>query len=68
MLERFLLELWYFWKTGGGHLDLLNITLCAGSRGADGKVPHVYWHDDRVKVYSYDPAHADGGLRARAAV
>ncbi len=43
LLERLLLELWYHWKTGGGHLDLLNWTLCSGSWGRGGCVPGVGW-------------------------
>ncbi len=41
LTERFLLEIMYFWKTGK-HLDVKNITLCAGSRCSDGSVPYVF--------------------------
>lgn len=40
--ERILLEGWFNWKTGG-HLDVRNITLSAGSRDSDGLVPNAYW-------------------------
>ena len=41
-LERELLELAYFLTTGE-HLDVENITLCAGSRFRLGYVPDVGW-------------------------
>lgn len=44
LLERIVMELDYFKKTGK-HLDIQNITLCAGSRRSDGRVPHAYWSD-----------------------
>ena len=68
LLERLLLELWYSWKTGGQHLDIQNVTLCAGSRYSDGCIPDVYWDNDELKVYYYDPDNHDDDLRARAAV
>ncbi len=40
--ERLLMEEQYFTETGK-HLDVENITLCAGSRSADGRVPSVGW-------------------------
>lgn len=67
LLERLLLELWYFWKTGQ-HLDIQNITLCAGSQCLDGAVPNVYWFDDRLRVCYYLPDNRSASLRARAAV
>ncbi len=67
LLERLLLELWYFWKNKK-HLDLQNITLCAGSRFDDGFVPDVHWLDGRLRVYCDSPGHRDAYLRARAAV
>ena len=66
LAERLLLELWYFWRTGK-HLDIENITLCAGSRSSDGRVPCVDWCS-RLYVYWYDPDYSRGSLRARAAV
>lgn len=67
LLERLLLELWYFWKTVQ-HLDIQNVTLCARSRRSGGVVPGVCWSDNRLYVCSYSPGSHDGGLRARAAV
>ncbi|HEY4520430.1 MAG TPA: hypothetical protein VJJ72_01325 [Candidatus Paceibacterota bacterium] len=68
LLERLLLELWFHWKTNGGHLDIENVTLCAGSRSSDGDVPLVGWDDGRLRVdwYHVDGRHDD--LRARQAV
>lgn len=66
--ERGVQGLWYEWKTGGGQLDLLNVTLCAGSRGSVGGVPSASWGGGRFGVYYYFPGHADGSLRSRSAV
>lgn len=68
LLERLLLELWYHWKTGGGHLDLLNWTMCAGSRCLDSSVPFVFWSGYGLRVDFVPPGRADGGLRSRSAV
>jgi hypothetical protein len=65
--ERLLLELWYLWKTGK-HLDIKNITLCAGSRYSDGVVPCVSWGGDELRVVYCDADSWGGYLRARAAV
>lgn len=67
--EAMLLELFYYWRTGGGHLNLRFWNLCAGSRDYDGHIPRVRWGNVRFHVsndapfdsYQYD-------LRARAAV
>lgn len=67
LLERLLLELWYFWKSGK-HLDIQSITLCAGSRNSDGDVPNVCWHDDKLRVFHCYPGSHGDNLRARAAV
>ena len=67
LTERLLLELWYLWKTGK-HLDINNITLCAGSRDSGGSVPLVYWRDGELYVSWYYPVDARGFLRARSAV
>lgn len=40
--ERLLLEMMYFQETGE-HLDVQNVTLCVGSRYADGSVLFVHW-------------------------
>ena len=67
LLERFLLELWYHWKTGQ-HLDIQCITLCAGSRDHSGYVPGTYWSDDKFQVWHYGPGYCYDCLRARSAV
>lgn len=69
VLERILFELKYFIETGG-HLDINNVTLCAGSRGSDGSVPSADWHGSKfyVHVLWCDPAHSNDDLRAREAV
>jgi len=69
LLERLVLELFYFWKTGE-HLDIKNVTLCSGSRDSGGFVPYVGWNSVRGGVY-IDWCRADSSdddLRARAAV
>lgn len=76
LLERLLLELFYFWKkqTAGEsdldkmHLDVKNVTLCCGSRRSDGSVPCVSWGSDGREVYIdwCSPDGSDGSLRARA--
>lgn len=72
LLERLLHELKYWYETGGKnngqHLDIQNWTLCAGSRGRSGDVPHVAWHDGRLCVYWCGPGAADPDLRARSVV
>ena len=69
LLERLLLELAYFLTTGK-HLDVKNITLCAGSRAQGGRVPHVYWDADdrRVMVYWCGSGDRDDVLRTRSVV
>jgi len=57
-----------FWDESHIHLDVRNITLCAGSRLSDGGVPDVRWGDGRVKVGWYFPSVAFGVLRSRQAV
>lgn len=68
LLERLLLELWYHWKTGGGHLDLVNWTICAGSRYHDGVVPCVGWCGDEFQVDSSHPDDANSNIRSRSEV
>lgn len=65
LLERLLLELWYHWRTGGGHLDLLNWTLCAGSRDLGGHVPTVYWYGGCLRVEGDPPDDYSEHMRAR---
>ena len=67
LMERLILELKYYDETGK-HLDVKNVTLCAGSRNSDGDVPYVYWHDGKLYVYWYYPRSASSRLRARAVV
>lgn len=65
--ERLLYELKYF-REASKHLDVRNITLCAGSRYSDGLVPLVFWFSDLLKVGWYHPDNYDGLLRSRRAV
>ncbi|KKQ80776.1 MAG: hypothetical protein UT02_C0002G0001 [Parcubacteria group bacterium GW2011_GWC2_38_7] len=62
------LELFYFWRTGG-HINLVNWNLCAGSRGCDGSVPSVGWSSGCFRVSRGYYPHCSGAyLRARSAV
>lgn len=65
--ERLIMELQYFKETGK-HLDLANITLCAGSRSEGGDVPCVDWgsHGGRLYVGWFYADDRSGGLRSRA--
>lgn len=67
--ERGLYEAKYFKETGQ-HLDMVNITLCSGSRCFDGGVPGVSWGGWRgcMGVSYYAPSYAFGLLRSRQAV
>lgn len=69
LLERLVLDLFYFWKNGE-HLDIENLTLCAGSRYSDGDVPNVCWSLGARKVCIdwCNPVNSYDLLRARAAV
>lgn len=69
LLERLLLEPWYFWKTGK-HLDLENRTLCSGSRYADSTVPGAGFDSgtDTFGVSWAGREWADSDLRSRAVV
>lgn len=68
LLERLVLEKDYFQKIGK-HLDIDNVTLCSGSRGSDGDVPEVDWHDaDGLVVHWYNPDNANDNLRSREVV
>ena len=64
LLERMLLELMYWSKTGK-HLDLENVTLCSGSRSADGYVPRAGWSDGGFCVDWGGPGYRDPRLRVR---
>ncbi|MEK7192228.1 MAG: hypothetical protein AAB646_01805 [Patescibacteria group bacterium] len=67
--ERLMLEFFYYWKNKS-HLDIQNVTLCAGSRYSDGGVPEVRWDSDdgEVCVRWLYSCHRDFRLRSRAAV
>lgn len=65
--ERLVLGDFVWWMTGGFHLDLLNWTLCAGSRDVHGNVPYVYWYGHRLQVDHCHPGDADGSIRSRSA-
>lgn len=67
--ERLVLEAGYFWTTGQ-HLDVQNITLCAGSRYRDGHIPSVDFntYHGKVSVYRYHPDYDRAYLRSRSAV
>lgn len=70
LLERLILERFYFWKSRGKHLDLKNVTLCSGSRDSDGGVPSVYWYSNallRVN-WCHPDCQRDDHLRTRAVV
>lgn len=69
LLERLVYELKYYSETNE-HLDVINVTLCAGSRHSDGHVPNVLWHPDSGKLHIYwcRPGSSGDSLRARQAV
>ncbi len=64
LLERMLLELKHFEETGG-HLDIQNVTLCSGSRDADGGVPYAGWRDGEFGVNWDEPSSQYPFLRVR---
>ena len=68
LLEAMLMELWFYWRTGGSHLNFVNWVLCAGSRSRDGDVPCVSWDDDGFHVNGCGSNDADGDIRSRSAV
>lgn len=67
--ERLMLEFFYWWETKK-HLDIQNVTLCAGSRCSDGSVPRAYLRsvDGRVDVGGGDSNYRGESLRSREAV
>jgi hypothetical protein len=69
LLERLVMILMHFEATGE-QLDLNNVTLCSGSRGAGGGVPRVYWNSDvfELNVRWYTVGFSGSSLRARVAV
>lgn len=64
LLEREVMEYDHFNRTGG-HLDIENITLCSGSRVADGHVPRVHWGGGGMDVLWCGPDYSYGDLRSR---
>lgn len=66
LLERFLLEIYYFKKTEK-HLDVANTTLCSGSSDSKGNTPGVrYDHiNDSVNIVWYRSRFSIGYLRPR---
>lgn len=71
LMERLLLEIFYFsFVSDGSHLDVDNVTLCAGSRSSDGGVPSVNFRrdDGGVSVRWMSPDNRNGSLRSRQAV
>lgn len=64
--ERMVLELAYFDETGK-HLDIENVTLCAGSRYRGGRVPHAHWLGEFGVGWCH-PRRRYPSLRARVAV
>ncbi|MFA5127216.1 MAG: hypothetical protein WC465_04460 [Patescibacteria group bacterium] len=69
LLERLVYELKYFSETGQ-HLDVSNITLCAGSRSRLGRVPGVDWDAvlSELHISWYHPDYAVDFVRARQTV
>lgn len=68
LLERLLLELWYFWKTNGKHLDRNSSTLCAGSLTSDYTAPMVGWTERNTLMVNhctvgYASAHQEVRIR-----
>lgn len=69
LIARCLLELKYFTETNGKHLDIDNVTLCAGSRYAGGGVPHAdCYGGDSFSVCWFSVDDRGGRLRSRVAV
>jgi len=66
--ERILLEIWYEWKNPGQHLDIQNITLCAGSLTLGGGVPSCRWDVGEFRVDYFGPGSDRGRLRVREGV
>lgn len=67
--ERLLQEIEFFKRTGE-HLDVKNVTLCAGSHHSAGNVPRVFFASDdgKVSVLWYDPDSHNDHLCVREAV
>lgn len=67
LTQRILMEIVYF-KVTDSHLDINNLTLCAGSRDYEGEVPCAYWADGKFNLGWCGLGSAGSNLRARAAV
>ena len=67
LTERLLIGDFLYWKQKK-HLDIQNITLCAGSRFGDGYVPRARWDYDGFRVYWHSPGDAVDDLRSRQTV
>lgn len=65
--ERLVYELKYFKETKS-HLDIKNITLCAGSRYSNFAAPRVYWLHGRLRVGWDYFGYRDYHLRSRRVV
>ncbi len=65
--ERLLYELKFFKETGK-HLDIVNWTLCSGSRYSYDFVPYVHLYDGKVHVNWYNADHQHDYLRSRQVV
>lgn len=69
LAERLIHELEFCTETKS-HLDIKNVTLCAGSRSSDGRVPRVDWRSfgREMRVGWCRPDDASGHLRSRQVV
>jgi hypothetical protein len=67
ILEHMLLELWYHWQTSQ-HIDVSSLTICPGSRYADGRVPNAYWDYDKFIVSFVYPDYQNDDWRVREVV
>jgi len=69
LLERLVAGSQYLFETCT-HMDEVNVTLCTGSRDADGRVPHVRWSlgCEGVSVSGSSPSDRSSNLRIREAV
>ncbi|MBU1083187.1 hypothetical protein KKE14_01995, partial [Patescibacteria group bacterium] len=64
----YLIQHGFIWATTGRHIDVKTITLCSGSRFADGSVPSGSWCDGRLRVRKFSSVNAYDTLRAREVV
>jgi len=70
LTDTLLLHGWFFWKSGGKHLDVKNVSLCSASRYSSGYVPSVCWRGycGGLSVNGCGPGDTDGFLCSRQAV